>query len=127
LFVPLFRRCLFRCFVAVIGRCFETKNDVNSETWQGMVAKFLNRMSGLAGLAVTRARIYPMRRRVCCKSRCICSKRVLRESRKAASGETRQPVFSLLIQAEQAALFEAWKRHWCGGQRLPTGTAVREV
>jgi hypothetical protein len=45
--LPLFRRCLFRCFVAVIGRCFETKNDVNSETWQGMVAKFLNRMSGI--------------------------------------------------------------------------------
>jgi len=52
---------------------------------------------------------------------------VLRESRKAASGETRQPAFALLMQAEQAALFEAWKRHWCGGQRLPTGTAVREV
>jgi len=90
------------------------------------------RMSGIGPGWRRRARIYRTHllrwvRRVCCKSRCICSKRVLRESRKAASGETRQPAFALLMQAEQASLFEAWKRHWCGGQRLPTGTAVREV
>jgi hypothetical protein len=57
-----------------------------------MIAKFPDR-SGMAGLRATGARIHT-------------------EQRKAASGETRQPVFPLLIQAEQASLFEARKRHW---------------
>jgi hypothetical protein len=37
---------LFRCFLAVSGRCFERKNDAVSETWQGMVGRFPN-MSGI--------------------------------------------------------------------------------
>ena len=125
---------IFRCsavvvplFFAVIGRCFETKNEANSETCQGMVARILNRMGGIGRVGGDTRTHLSDASAGCCKSRCICSKRVLRESRKAASGETRQPVFSLLIQAVQASLLEAWKRHWCGGQRSPTGTAVREV
>jgi len=52
--VPLL---LFRCFLAVIGRWFETKNDANSETWQGMIESS-ERMSGIGPGWRRRARIY---------------------------------------------------------------------
>jgi hypothetical protein len=104
---------LFRCFVAVSGRCFERKNDARSETWQGMVGKFPNR-SGIRRVSGHgRTHLYGALDGLAANPLHLQQKSAP-EVEKAALDETRQPVFSLLIQVEQASLFEAWKQHCAG-------------
>jgi hypothetical protein len=118
--LPLFRRCFSAVFSLLSGVVLRGENCANSETWQRMVAKSQNSMSGAGWVSGdTRTHL--------CGGFGGFAANPLHLQQKSAPGAEKggngRDAPACIFPADagaQASLFEAWKRHWCRGRRLPT-------